>query len=978
MDDFECTGVSIPDPQASDVVQTGEADDQGRCCKIVGMCSGNDAPQADVGCAPPSQLVPDARTIHARDADTCCHTTGMCKGNSNVGAEPDIECEAADLLQPKPHGELIRGRDTDACCKPLFCAGNANEEMFPNVVCEAPKSLRTDASTTRGRDASVCCVANGLCAGNDDPGADVQCPPPRTLKQNARSIYGHSPDECCECDPHAESVNAYCLATSSDESIALDGDTDNVVQLADNHCTQVMAYAGDGQTGCNGVYEPCRTDSTAELPGGRKCEDCQAFAPYPTFQQLADQNTAQSLCVGEFIGWTSEGVSRHFTCTYVFRRSDGRCITGMCTGNSDKEIDPDIECPGDRVLVQNSQDVAGRTVGECCTRRGYCTRNSAREHQPDITCEPPMRLIGGADAIIGRSEEACCERTGMCTGNTDGSADVICDADSHETLKPDSASIEGRTQAVCCEITGMCRGNTDQPDVECTEELPLYFDDAFSRRFRTVERCCKPLPVTGMCAGNTDKDSEPDINCETLSPYDDFSTRVGRTQDECCHCVDAPDGIVPIATCTLSTRSGPRSGQYSASTSAGGVAADENSDCARIMSFAACGDDEDILRCVHECTEDDVAHDESCPEECRRCVQSPQLDDVANGGGPIRSFPEFSRRASGEAFWAQNLCLTAGQYDCTYVFRQVERQPCPATGMCTGNGGNEADFVCGDNRVLKADSAAINCAPDVCTPQLCCDIIGMCLGNTDSSDDVQCPSPTVLRPDAGETSGSTAAECCITTGMCTGNSNPSEEPNVACDASAGYVLRPDASSIHGRDDAACCHKTGMCTGNTDSGAEPDVGCEGLTTLVSHSETVRGRSASACCENVWCAGNRNEVAYPNIQCELPYTPRADGHQINARDQSSCCAKQGLCTGNDDSAAEPPVVCVGGRRLKDNAHEILGRRPDECCDCRDPEDLGDSYCVPTEGNGATEDTHDLIGRNQVRLHIGVFSPWFLFCF
>eukprot|EP01045_Picozoa_sp_COSAG04_P019476 COSAG04_NODE_1893_length_5290_cov_1.894433_4_plen_518_part_00 len=486
IDDFNCTSPSVPDPRAAEITRTSDEDDQERCCTIVGMCSNNDPPQADVDCDFPSQLVLHARSVFARDSEACCHVTGMCKGNSNVDAEPDIECIQEESLQPRPSAESIIGRDKDSCCLKLFCAGNANETLYPNFPCEPPLRRVSDALTKMGYDESTCCKAAGLCVGNDNPSEDVtraDCGG-WSLKEDASAIYrsDDSVEECCECDP--DRVDAYCVAML-EESSALDGDTRYAAQLSDNQCTNVMAYAG-----CDGDYERCRTDSNAVLDGDAECEDCKD-PEYKAFQHLADENAAQGLCVGGFDVGT-----KHYNCTYIFRR--GRCITGMCSGNSDQDFDPDITCPADMQPVENPHQVVGRSVERCCTRRGYCCSNSEREHQPNITCVTPMQPKESCDAIFGRTREICCEATGMCTGNSDQALDpdVVCDEYSELVL--DSDHIAGRTQEECCERRGYCSNNTNsdhEPDVACPHEnLELLPDRTL--KGRSQEACCGR---TGMC-----------------------------------------------------------------------------------------------------------------------------------------------------------------------------------------------------------------------------------------------------------------------------------------------------------------------------------------------------------------------------------------------------------------------------------------------------------------------------------------------
>eukprot|EP01045_Picozoa_sp_COSAG04_P032958 COSAG04_NODE_6636_length_1287_cov_1.628788_1_plen_209_part_10 len=133
----------------------------------------------------------------------------------------------------------------------------------------------------------------------------------------------------------------------------------------------------------------------------------------------------------------------------------------------------------------------------------------------------------------------------------------------------------------------------------------------------------------------------------------------------------------------------------------------------------------------------------------------------------------------------------------------------------------------------------------------------------------------------------------------------------------------------------------------------------------------------CCDNIWCAGNGDhEADYPNIQCELrgpQFALRKDAHEINAYDLDACCEKKGLCIGNDDQDAEPDIECPRRRPRVDDAAEV--QKPDcdpdlpgsncqekwekACCACHETGDEGDSYCLPTERTGASEDARSVIG-------------------
>jgi hypothetical protein len=59
-------------------------------------------------------------------------------------------------------------------------------------------------------------------------------------------------------------------------------------------------------------------------------------------------------------------------CIYSFRRSMSakRCISGMCAGNSDTSIDPDVRCAAPSVLSPSASMIAGRDQATCCIRTG--------------------------------------------------------------------------------------------------------------------------------------------------------------------------------------------------------------------------------------------------------------------------------------------------------------------------------------------------------------------------------------------------------------------------------------------------------------------------------------------------------------------------------------------------------------------------------------------------------------------------------
>ena len=202
----------------------------------------------------------------------------------------------------------------------------------------------------------------------------------------------------------------------------------------------------------------------------------------------------------------------------------------------------------------------------------------------------------------------------------------------------------------------------------------------------------------------------------------DQHTHPGRTEEDCCECgggrSDDPIGLcvyepdihlVP----TSDSDSSPVAPQSPA------VGSTDENHCTAIMEFARCGSDEDIRRC---------AFGENTTDYCSDC-----RDDAP--------YPMFQFIGSESPRRAQNLCIDANRYGCTYVFRRQARddERC-ISGMCAGNTefpGSESDWICEGDSTLVPDAEN--------TPgrdsEICCEKTGLCQGNTDETTDVACTTP---------------------------------------------------------------------------------------------------------------------------------------------------------------------------------------------------------------------------------------------
>jgi len=206
-----------------------------------GYCTGNTpaTEQADIVCdLSHSVLIESPNTTQGRDAAACCVTTGMCTNNTRWEEEPDVICPMPQVLRPPgaDHGGWRPGRSVDACCwTQRMCVGDTDGE--PDISCQAPSVLRSDATLIEARDeqsccvtycsavscefpamlrpdagdievylagldtTSICCVTTGMCAGNSDSlrEPDVTCSAPSLPRPGfATHRVGRTEAQCCE------------------------------------------------------------------------------------------------------------------------------------------------------------------------------------------------------------------------------------------------------------------------------------------------------------------------------------------------------------------------------------------------------------------------------------------------------------------------------------------------------------------------------------------------------------------------------------------------------------------------------------------------------------------------------------------------------------------------------------------------------------------------------------------------------------
>jgi hypothetical protein len=288
-----------------------------------------------------------------------------CAGNTAVGVQ-DVHCEAPTSL--RPNAATTRGRNASTCCHISgLCIGNTDGSAEPDVFCEAPGELRPGADMVVGRDEATCCITHGKCVGNTDGDEepDIVCAPPSELEPEAAMISGRDEHDCCH-------VTGMCV-----------GNTD---------------AGAEPDIVCPGVGH---IKPDARLIKGRQYSQC---------------------CY----------------------------VTGMCIGNSDLVAEPDIVCNelDERAsLLDGAAETTGRDYDSCCHIVGYCSANTNPEE--DVVCVAPSTAVANAAVVQGSTTDACCHTIGMCAGNTDQFAqpDVVCTAPS--VLVENPSAVQGRGDECC-------------------------------------------------------------------------------------------------------------------------------------------------------------------------------------------------------------------------------------------------------------------------------------------------------------------------------------------------------------------------------------------------------------------------------------------------------------------------------------------------------------------------------------------------
>ena len=102
---------------------------------------------------------------------------------------------------------------------------------------------------------------------------------------------------------------------------------------------------------------------------------------FPTFQYFADQGMRmQRLCMS----------ANRYGCTYTFRRLivNHECFSNRCANNTVDSAGvlaaPDVVCTAPSRLVPNPRSIIGRDEAACCRRTGMCTGNTDRVAEPDV------------------------------------------------------------------------------------------------------------------------------------------------------------------------------------------------------------------------------------------------------------------------------------------------------------------------------------------------------------------------------------------------------------------------------------------------------------------------------------------------------------------------------------------------------------------------------------------------------------------
>eukprot|EP01047_Picozoa_sp_COSAG01_P069548 COSAG01_NODE_10317_length_2194_cov_1.877804_2_plen_427_part_01 len=425
----------------------------------------------------------------------------------------------------------------------------------------------------------------------------------------------------------------------------------------------------------------------------------------------------------------------------------------------------------------------------------------------------------------------------MCSGNTDTSEDIVCPR--RFTLKANAANVIGRSIGLCCHGPVML-------DSELNSSRSRYSTQSGSLRgLQTGSHSVRDVPrgrVSNQCAGNSDKAASPDILCPVgLHPRPNYASREGRSVEECCFCDQNADA--PLGVCGASVSDSDP--DHPADSNVDATVNDEHSVCTRVMKYAACGDDANILRCAHQsylATTDD----------CKQCGQP----------DPYTTFQQISRS---QPTRMQRLCMSAAHFQCTYLFHQALETVACDTGKCVGNT-IESDIVCPRRSTLKANAANVTGR----SVGQCCDgPRGFCSGNTDGSRDIVCSSPARLRADAQEIKGRDPTLCCERRGFCTGNTDTSED--IVCPRR--FTLKANAANITGRSVGQCCDRLhGFC----------DIECSPPEQLRIDADEIKSRDPTVCCERRGlCTGNDDPQQHPDVVCPPPSQMRVDARNRHGR-------------------------------------------------------------------------------------------------
>jgi hypothetical protein len=158
----------------------------------------------------------------------------------------------------------------------------------------------------------------------------------------------------------------------------MDDDVPNDLHREDNSCTRAMRFANCGSE--DNILR-CINRPTAS------CLECQEEYPYDTFQSLARQDDAQSLCMAY-----ERRSHRAYTCSYEYLEQLEPCepkfkfvrTSGYCTGNT---VAGDFECAVGTQLISHAETtlvVHAQFQEVCCevsTEHCSCGSDSAGEHE---------------------------------------------------------------------------------------------------------------------------------------------------------------------------------------------------------------------------------------------------------------------------------------------------------------------------------------------------------------------------------------------------------------------------------------------------------------------------------------------------------------------------------------------------------------------------------------------------------------------